>query len=196
MNKLVPADAILIPSEAKRVFEGTIFDVYQWPQQLFDGSVATFEMLKRPDTVVACCIVDDKILVLHDEQPHRGTKRCFPGGRVEPQESTLAAAEREVREETGYTFTKWRLVQVEQPLTKIEWFVYLYVAWDPIAQTDVHLDGGERTSVELLDLEEFRHVSKRDPRYFEGVQVLLKQATTLADILSAKEFIGTEIAAG
>lgn len=38
-----------IPPNAQRVFSGKIFDVYQWPQPLFDGSIATFEVAKRLD---------------------------------------------------------------------------------------------------------------------------------------------------
>ena len=39
-----------------------------------------------------------EVLVLHDPQEDRW---CFPKGHVEPGESIRAAAEREVREETG-----------------------------------------------------------------------------------------------
>lgn len=52
MKKVIPDNAVLVPDAAQHVFEGMIFDVYQWPQKLFDGSEHTFEMLKRPDTVV------------------------------------------------------------------------------------------------------------------------------------------------
>ena len=43
MKKLIPPDAVLVPDGATRVFQGEIFGVYQWPQQLFDGSTDTFE---------------------------------------------------------------------------------------------------------------------------------------------------------
>jgi len=33
MKKTIPADAVLVPDDAKRVFNGMIFDVYQWPQK-------------------------------------------------------------------------------------------------------------------------------------------------------------------
>src|ERR1700733_8127048 len=100
MKKIIPPSAVLIPDQAKRVFKGEIFDVYQWPQTMFDGTAATFEMLKRPDTVQAIAVVDDKILVLNDEQPHRGARLTFPGGRADKSnESTDAAIKREVHEE-------------------------------------------------------------------------------------------------
>src|SRR5438105_1998877 len=68
VKKVIPSDAVLLPDNAQRVFKGMIFDVYQWPQKLYDGSEHTFEMLKRTDTVSAICLVNDKILMLDDEQ--------------------------------------------------------------------------------------------------------------------------------
>jgi len=85
MKKIVPINAVLIPDSAERVFEGKIYDVYQWPQRLYDGSTATFEMLRRPDTVQTIGVVGDKIIVLNDEQPNRGARLSFVGG-----ESTTA----------------------------------------------------------------------------------------------------------
>ena len=35
-----------VPKQAKRVFKGVIFDVYQWEQEMFDGTKEIFEKLK------------------------------------------------------------------------------------------------------------------------------------------------------
>ncbi|MFO0971471.1 MAG: hypothetical protein U0520_03950, partial [Candidatus Saccharimonadales bacterium] len=70
MKKVIPIDAKLIPQDAKKVFDGVIFDVFQWQQQMFDGTTETFEMLRRPDTVQVICIDEGKVLVLEEEQPH------------------------------------------------------------------------------------------------------------------------------
>ncbi|HEX5744244.1 MAG TPA: hypothetical protein VFX84_02225, partial [Candidatus Saccharimonadales bacterium] len=78
MKKVIPQDSVLVPDGAELAFKGMIFDVYQWPQKLFDGSEHRFEMLKRPDTANVICVVDDKILVLDDEQPHLGKRQSFP----------------------------------------------------------------------------------------------------------------------
>ena len=50
-----------IPINAKKVFQGIIFDVYQWEQKLFDGTVATFEKLKRPDIDIVLCQAEQPI---------------------------------------------------------------------------------------------------------------------------------------
>jgi len=60
----------MIPPEAQCVFAGEIFSVYQWPQRLYDGSVATFEMVRRPDTVFVIAVDDaGNVLVNDEEQP-------------------------------------------------------------------------------------------------------------------------------
>ncbi len=44
-KRTLPKNAILIPDHATCVFRGMLFDVYQWQQEMFDGSIETFEML-------------------------------------------------------------------------------------------------------------------------------------------------------
>lgn len=153
MRRIVPTDAILIPPQAKQVFSGQIFDVYQWPQKLFDGTEATFEMLRRPDTVEILAIKDGKLVMIHEQQPHRGYRLTFPGGRVDAaDESWLAAAQRELLEETGMSFASWKLVLVTQPQPKIEWFGVTFVAWDYVSQLSSRPDAGEQITIEPLSL--------------------------------------------
>ncbi|KKT71448.1 MAG: NUDIX hydrolase [Candidatus Moranbacteria bacterium GW2011_GWF1_44_4] len=58
-----------LPKNAKRVFRGVIFDVWQWKQKMFDGSLATFEKIKRPDTVNIVGVVGKRIIILRQKQP-------------------------------------------------------------------------------------------------------------------------------
>ncbi|QQS18483.1 NUDIX hydrolase [Candidatus Saccharibacteria bacterium] len=162
MQKIVPADAVLIPEHATCVFRGEIFDVYQWPQILFDGSTETFEMLRRPDTTSVICLVEGKIIVLDEEQPNSGKRRSFPGGRVDETDTDIiAAAQREVQEETGFTFQNWRLVKVWQPVKKMEWFVYLVLAWEPLIKGETAHEPGENITVEYLDLAELKQLANK-----------------------------------
>lgn len=194
MKKIIPQGSVLIPDQAKKVFEGQIFDVYQWAQQLYDGSKATFEMLKRPDTVVAICIVDDKLLVLDDEQPNRGLRRNFPGGRVDVEDETVeAAATREIHEETGYSFINWRLVKVVQPQMKIEWFVYIWLAWEPAARDQPHADPGEKITVNALELDEVKRLIMDKPSYMPDTSQWLAGANSIEDLLNLPEFQGQTV---
>lgn len=64
----LPANAKLYSEKAKLVFKGVRFDTYQWRQKQFDGSTATFEVVKRDDTVVIIPVIDGQIVVVNEQQ--------------------------------------------------------------------------------------------------------------------------------
>lgn len=194
MKKIIPNNAVLLPDQAERVFQGVIYDVYQWQQPLYDGTKKTFEMLKRADTVGAVCIVNDRIIILEDEQPLKGVRLSHPTGRVEPSDlSLLSAAQREVREETGYTFTQWRLILVTQPFSKIEWFVHLYVAWDVMGKGDQILDGGEKIIAKELPFSEVKELSLQSQGYLGEVRHIFEQIESIEGLRKWPEFTGKEV---
>ena len=128
---------------------------------MFNGTTKTFEMLKRPDTVKAICIKDDKILAITDQQPGRRTKFTLPGGRHDVESETeLDCAKREVREETGMTFKTWKLLWAEQFHSKIEQVVYIYLATDIQEIGLPELDGGEQLKIYELSFAEAKNYSE------------------------------------
>lgn len=194
MKKLIPEDSVLVPEQAERVFQGKIFGVYQWQQPLFDGSEYTFEMLKRTDTVTAICIVDGKILVIDDEQPHLGKRRSFPGGRVDSTDADMeSAVKREILEETGLSFKNWRLVKVSQPYRKVEWFVYVFLAWDVDERHEPRLDAGEKISAVELDFAELKSQVMDDTGYLGESRDLFKNLNDLDGLMTLPEFSGREV---
>jgi ADP-ribose pyrophosphatase len=194
MKKIIPDDCVLIPDQAECVFRGMIFDTYQWPQQLFDGSSYTFEMLKRTDTVTAICIVEDKLLIINDEQPHLGSRQSFPGGRVDKTDADIrAAAEREVREETGYSFKNWRLVRVWQPYRKMEWFIHVWLAWDVAGQQEPHLDAGEKIDLQKVDFPTLKGLVMKRTGYLGDSISIFEDRDKLEDLLALPEFKGQTV---
>lgn len=163
-RKFIPPHITTIPENAKCVFHGKIFDVYQWPQQLFDGTTATFEMLRRADTVQIVAIKDGKIVLVHERQPHQDWHYGLPGGRNDiPGEDELTAAKRELLEETGMEFASWELIDARQPLRKIDWLVYTFIATDFISQTAQSLDSGEEINVEEIAFDQALQLVKDTP---------------------------------
>lgn len=131
-----------LPEHAKKVFSGKLFDVYQWEQELYDGGKATFEKLKRPDTVIVFPVLDNgKILLTHQEQPGQALFIGTPGGRVDEGEDVLEAAKRELLEETGYEASELILWDARQPFTKIDWAVYTFIAKGLKRISESSLDG-------------------------------------------------------
>ena len=194
MKKLIPPDAVLVPDGATRVFQGEIFGVYQWPQQLFDGSTDTFEMLKRPDTTSVICVVNNQIILLDEEQPHSGERLNFPGGRVDPEDADIvSAAKREVLEETGYTFTHWRLIMVKQPIKKMEWFIHYVIAWDVQSQHETAHEPGEKITPRLLEYHDLRHRAGGLRGLSREVAELIEPYDDIAALLDAPEFSGKAV---
>lgn len=184
MRKYIPKTAKLLPPEAKKVFTGKIWSVYQWPQTLFDGSTKTFEMMSRPDTVKIIAIKDDKLIVTKQEQPRKDCFYDYPGGRVDESDpDELAAAKREMREETGMTFRHWKLIKADQPFSKIDWLVYTFLAWDFESQLEQHLDAGEKIEVVELTVDEVNRLSETpESRYLEIVADSLDELKNLPEL--------------
>lgn len=152
-----------IPKQARKVFKGIIFDIYQWPRKMYDGSIATWELLWRPDSVQVFSIIDNKILIEEQEQP--GKKLIFsalPGGRVDEGEKPLGAAKREMQEETGYQAKKWQLWKTRPMGHKTAATVHYYIARDCYQFQEQKVDSGEKIRLKLATFDELLMLSEDD----------------------------------
>lgn len=144
-----------IPASAKKVFEGIIFDVYQWQQTMFDGSESTFERLKRPSTLTVIAVQDGSIVMAEEEQPGNAKHLSLFGGRQEGGEDPLLGAQRELLEESGLTSDDWELYRVYEPVAKMDWQVYVFIARNCRSVAEQKLDAGERITTKTFSVDEF-----------------------------------------
>jgi ADP-ribose pyrophosphatase len=134
-----------IPPHARKVFSGIIFNVWQWDQEMFDGTIKVFEMLERADSAIIIPRDGNKFLIQEEEHPGLPIFLTFPAGQLEDHDSDLETlARRELREETGYIASKLRLIKSFEPVNKIQWTVNVYVAEDLEKVGEPDLDGGEK----------------------------------------------------
>lgn len=165
-----------IPKHAKMVFKGRIFEVWQWEQKMFDGTVEVFERLRRPNTAQVIPVVGDKILIQTQEQPDKPYPfSSLPGGRCNYEEDPLEAAKRELLEESGYVSRDWVLWKEQNPVGKIEWTVYTFIARNCVFQQPPQLDAGEKITTRLISFDDFLMLSE-DTAFYEKelVGVLLR----------------------
>jgi 8-oxo-dGTP pyrophosphatase MutT (NUDIX family) len=160
------------------VFKGVLFDVYQWEQTLYDGSITTFEKLKRKDSaVVIPVLADGRLLIVEDEQPGRSMKLTFPGGQIEEGETPEVTAHREFLEETGYRAKELILYKAKQPTSKIEWAIYTFIARGCEKVQEPMTDPGEKITTRVITLDEaFEIIATPD---FQNREIVV-------DFLSAK----------
>ncbi len=141
-----------LPDGASKVFTGVIFDVYQWEQEMYDGSTATFERLERPDTVEVIAVTPGgKLLIQRQQQPDSDEWFLSSiGGRVDPGEEPFAAIKREMLEEMGCVSEHWEHIESWQPTSKLMWLIHIYIARGCVKTHDQDLDGGER--IEMIEV--------------------------------------------
>ncbi|OGH94078.1 MAG: hypothetical protein A2538_02135 [Candidatus Magasanikbacteria bacterium RIFOXYD2_FULL_41_14] len=143
-----------IPEQAKKVFNGVVFDVYQWDQKLYDNSNATFEMLKRPNTLSVIPTIENKIVIGSHEQPGLPPSYGFLGGRQDKDESPEQGAQRELLEEGGLMSENWELYNSFSPHAKLDWIVYYFIARDCKKTQEPNLDAGEKIKTFAVSFDE------------------------------------------
>ncbi len=165
-----------MPSGAKRVFKGEIFEVWQWDQNMYDGSTETFERLRRDNTTQVIATVGDTIMLQMQEQPDSfGPFQSLPGGRLNEGEYPIEGAKRELLEETGYMSDDWTLFREDDPVGKIEWTVYTYIARNCTYRKAPELDPGEKIETKTVSFDEFLTLTD-DPEFYgrELKEILLR----------------------
>lgn len=158
-----PAPKTSRPKDARRVHSGPVFDVWQWEQALFDGSRRTFELLSRRDTVLVLPVTkQDEVLLAREAQPGVVTRVHTIGGRVEDGELPADAAGRELTEEAGLEAARIVLWTAWQPISKIDWAVYIYWASGLTERYYATPDGGEKIDIVRVPLDNFLHLTFTD----------------------------------
>lgn len=152
-----------IPDHASKVFSGVMFDIYQWEQELYDGSTTTFEKLKRNDGAGVLPITSDgKIVITRQEQPGLGEFLTVAGGVVESDEDIVVAAYRELVEETGYDCDQLELWFSTQYSSKIQSDAYYFIGRNAYLKYKPTPEPGEKIEVLEVGFEEFIDIIRAD----------------------------------
>lgn len=103
---------------SEQVLQGDFLDVRRDIVRLPDGVEASREYVIHPGAVMIVAQLSDGQLVLERQfrYPVQAVMIEFPAGKLDAGESSLACAQRELLEETGYSAREWAKAGVLHPV--------------------------------------------------------------------------------
>ena len=138
------------------VFDGVLLHVRRDTVRLSNGKEATREYIRHPGAAMIIARPDPGTIVL-ERQFRYPLARHFielPAGKIDRGEEPLATAQRELREECGYTATTWRHLTTLHPcIAYADERIELYLA-DGLTQVGAALDEDEFLEVMTVPLTE------------------------------------------
>jgi ADP-ribose pyrophosphatase len=173
-------DSHLIESKLKsqELFRGSFLHAFRDTVTLPDGTQASREYVIHPGAVMIVPLLEmpgQPLQLVMERQFRYPVKQVmleFPAGKLDPNESTLECAQRELFEETGYSAKQWAKAGVMHPVISYSTeFIEIWFAKD--------LSLGERQ----LDPGEFLEVITKTPE-------ALQQACLKGEVTDGKTITG------
>ncbi|HEY3049080.1 MAG TPA: NUDIX hydrolase [Polaromonas sp.] len=133
------------PVSSEEILKGSFLHVRRDNVRLPDGSHATREYVIHPGAVMIVAQQADGQLVLERQYryPVQAVMIEFPAGKLDPGEASLACAQRELLEETGYSARRWARAGVLHPVISYSTeFIDVWFARE-LTQGERKLDAGE-----------------------------------------------------
>ncbi|MDO9438163.1 NUDIX domain-containing protein [Hydrogenophaga sp.] len=142
-----PAGSHLLEEKtgSQELLRGHFLHAFRDTVRLPDGRETSREYVRHPGAVMIIAQLDDGRLVLERQYryPVQAVMLEFPAGKLDAGESSLACAQRELREETGYSARRWARAGVLHPVISYSTeFIDIWFAKD-LTAGQRQLDAGE-----------------------------------------------------
>jgi ADP-ribose pyrophosphatase len=141
------------PVQTATPYQGKLFQVQVLKYTDNQGRELTREVVRHPGAVLIVPVLDDRTLVMirnYRIAPDE-TLWEFPAGKLEPAEDPLAAAHRELEEETGYRAGKiWKIGEFYTSPGFADELMRVFVA-EQLTYAGQRLEAGEDIVVQNID---------------------------------------------
>lgn len=117
--------------DGEQVLKGRLLDVRRDRVRLPDGAITTREYIVHPGAVMVLPVFDDGRVLVERQFRYPVDKVVieYPAGKLDPNESSLTCARRELQEETGYSASEFFFITRIHPVFSYSTeFIDLYLA--------------------------------------------------------------------
>ena len=139
--------------DSAELLRGHFLHVKRDTVRLPGGALATREYVVHPGAVMVIPLLDDGRVLLERQYryPMQRVMIEFPAGKLDAGETSLACAQRELKEETGYTAREWARAGVLHPVISYATeFIDIWFARG-LTAGERHLDEGEHLDLLLAE---------------------------------------------
>lgn len=148
--------------ESEYVFRRLWLTARKEKLELPDGRIVPeYYVLEYPDWVNVIAITKDGRIIMEDQYRHAAGRISheIPCGVMEKDETPLAAAKRELEEETGYGGGEWsEIMELYANPSSMNNRTHCFLAKGVERVTDPHLDPTEDLSVQIRSQDEVRQM--------------------------------------
>jgi ADP-ribose pyrophosphatase len=141
--------------ESELVYQGLFLKVRRDKARLPDGSIHGREWVVHPGASAILALADDGS-VLIERQFRYAMQQVYveiPAGKIDPGETPLQTARRELLEETGYTAKQWALLtRIHPAIGFTNEIIDIFVARELGARETRKLDHGELLEIDWVSV--------------------------------------------
>ena len=136
--------------------EGRVFNLVKENYVLENGVSAEMDFIQHPGAAAMVPLLNDNEVVLIKQYRHAIREFIWevPAGTLDPDESPLSCARRELIEEVGYAAEEWHQLSTITPLPGCsDERIHIFLALD-LTPAEQHLDEDEMIRVHKINLSE------------------------------------------
>lgn len=164
------------------IHTGRVFTLATETVKLANGNLAQLDVIEHPGATAIVPFIDDSSIVMLQQYRHavKTTLWEIPAGTLDPQETELACAKRELAEETGYRAAAWgKLGEIVPVPGYSNERIHLYLAKDLTAATQ--------------DLDDDEVIEVQQVRFSEALAMIqrgkIQDAKTICGLFLAQQYL-------
>ena len=163
------------------LYQGRVFNLVRENVTLDNGVITDMEFVEHPGATAIIPMLNESRIILLKQYRHALRKYIWeiPAGTIDPQESVINCAKRELIEETGYSAEQWQKLGEMTPVPGYsDERIHIYLATD-LLPAEQNLDRDEIINVHEIEFDEAMEMVKagkiQDAKSIAGLYMALNR---------------------